>query len=149
MSNYPVFFEGGAMVLGSKEKEFLESFITTGDADQACGHSGMTLAQAREFMGSDRIKRYIAHKIEQVGRRNDVTMETVMDRLHRVAWGEIKITRYEMKALEILASYLGILKPSVQVAVGVKIDSPLASVTDANLDAMLAERIGVNPSPAQ
>lgn len=140
---FPIFFEGGAMVLGSKEKDFLEYFLACGDTNEACEKAGMKIEHAREFMGSERIKKYIASKIEQIGRRNDVTLDSVLDRLHKVAWGDLKITRYEMKALEILASYLGILKPSVQVAVGLKIEQPLAAVEDKDLDAMIAQRASI------
>ena len=141
--SYPIFFEGGAMVLGVREKEFLEYFLACGDTAEAAEKSGMKIEHAREFMGSARIKGYVASKIEQIGRRNDVTLDSVLDRLHKVAWGDLKITRYEMKALEILASYLGILKPAVQVAVGVKVEQPLSSIPDDKLDEMLASRAAV------
>lgn len=137
------------MVISSKEKDFLETFLACGDAQEASLKSGLSIERAQEFMASDRIKRYIAAKLEQVGRRNEITLDTVLDRLHKVAWGELKVSRFEMKALEILASYLGILKPAVQVAVGVKVENPLAPVSDEKLDEMLAERASATQRIAQ
>lgn len=139
-ARWPIFFEGGAMVLATKEKEFLEYFLGCGDAEIASEKAGMTFAAAKEFMRSERIKKYVSARVEAAGRRNAITLDSVLDRLHKIAWGEIKVTRYEMKSLEILASYLSILKPSVQVAVLNKIESPLAALQDDELDKMIAAR---------
>ncbi len=140
---YPIFFQGSHLVLSKSERELIDYLIETGDLTAASKKAGMEESAAKDFLAGPRVKLYLQHKVSQVARRNDITLDTVLDRLHKVAFGEIKVDRFEMDALKTLAHYLGIIKPhQTNIAVGVKVDNgdPLKELSDEDLEAMVLQR---------
>ena len=139
---FPLIQEDGTVfVVTDKEKDYLDYFVQTGGDDvDARKKAGMTKEAVKEFMDSDRIRHYVKLKVTQAARRGDISLDTVLDRLHQIAFGKLDVGRQEMKALEILASYLQILKPP-QTTVNVKLTSedPLKLKSDKEIDQMLLE----------
>lgn len=107
----PVFFEGGSFIILEREKDLLDFIVQTGDIPEAAKRAGMKVADAKTFLKGDRIIAYLKQKVARIARRNDITLDAVLDRLHKIAFGEIKVTKFEMDALKVLSKFLSIIKP--------------------------------------
>ena len=108
----PVLLPNGVVeVISTAEKEALDVFIRTQDAQAAAVAGGMSTRECNLFLKSKRLKSHIGEKVNQIARKNDITLERVLSRLHQVAMGDLEVSKTELKALEILAKYLNIIKP--------------------------------------
>ena len=151
---YPVLFKGddGVFSITAKEKDFLDYFIQTKDLSHAAKKAGLTPKAAKEFLRGKRIRPYIASRIKEIASKNDVTLDSLLHRLHQVAFGKLIVTKQEMDALKVLSHYVGIIKPP-QTNIGVKVSvttNPLKEKSDSDLDAMITHRsievTGVEPN---
>lgn len=137
----PVFFEGGSFIITEKEKDLLDFIVQTGDIPEAAKRAGMTVEGAKDFLKSERIIKYLEQKVARIARRNDITLDSVLDRLHKIAWGKITVTKFEMDALKVLSKWLNIIKPPQTNIQNLTLEvNPMIEKTTAELSQMMKDR---------
>ena len=148
MKRVPILSDGHAVTVTKQEKDCLDTYLSSGgDINDASKHSGLSLDKANEFIKSPRIAVFVAQRIEEFARKNDLTLEKVLSKLHRIAFEKESANRAEMKALEMLSTWLGVLKPA-GINIGVAVHTnPLEKVPDLELDQMIRSRIGNASEP--
>lgn len=143
---YPILFKGRTdkvFSITGKEKQALDFFIQTKNIRDSAKKAGMLEKHLKEFLKSPRMKAYIESRVTEIARRNDVTLDSVLDRLHQVAFGKLEVTKAEMDALKVLSHFVGIIKPmQTNVKVGVHVETnPLKEKSDKDLDGMILSRV--------
>jgi len=111
--------------LTEKQKRFCEEYLIDLNATQSAIRAGYSAKNASrisiELLNKTHVSEYISELMKKQSERTQITSDSVLKELEKVAFSDAEITGKEkIKALELLGKHLGMFEKKVDLVVNEK-----------------------------
>ena len=120
--------------LTEKQKRFCEEYLIDLNATQAAIRAGYAAKNARVIASQNlakvNIQQYISERMQDRSKRTEITADTVLGELAKIAAADVEIKGSDkMKALELLGKHLGLFQSGADNSAALeKLDEVLGKI---------------------